>query len=137
VRKCHGHISWVRALGFILFKEDPPNLYKIESALESDKWSLNGWLWNMTYFPKIYTIYIEKEQIAGPKKDNAMRKSHGHISWVRARGFILCKEDPPNLYKIESALESDKWSLNGWLWNMVYFPKIYTIYIKNKSPVQK
>jgi hypothetical protein len=87
MRKSHGHISWVRALVFMLFKEDPSNLYKIESALESDKWSLNSWHWNVVYFSKLYTIYIEKEQIPGPKKHHAMRKSHGHISWVRALGF--------------------------------------------------
>jgi hypothetical protein len=67
MRKFHGHISWVRALGFMLFEEDPPNLYKIETALESDKWSLNSWHWNMVYFLKIFTIYTDKEQIAGPK----------------------------------------------------------------------
>jgi hypothetical protein len=50
-----------------------------------------------------------------------MRKSPGYISWLRVFGFILCKEDPPNLYKIEPALESEKWCLNGRLKKMVIF----------------
>jgi hypothetical protein len=29
-------------------------------------------------------IYIDKEQIAGAKNDQATRKSPGHITWVRA-----------------------------------------------------
>jgi hypothetical protein len=55
-----------------------------------------------------YTIYIEKEQIAETKNDHATRKSLGHISWARALGLTLYIEYPPNLYKIESELESDK-----------------------------
>jgi hypothetical protein len=47
-----------------------------------------------------YTIYIQEELIAGPKNDHAMRKTPGHISWVTAWGLLLCKEDPPNVYKI-------------------------------------
>ena len=52
----------------------------------------------------IYIIYIEKEQIAETKNEHATRKSLGPIAWFRALGFILCKEYPPNLYKIEFAL---------------------------------
>jgi hypothetical protein len=46
--------------------------------------------------------------MAGTKNDLATRKSHGHIFWVRALGFILSKEETPNLYKIEFVLESDR-----------------------------
>jgi hypothetical protein len=67
-----------------------------------------------------YTIYIDKEQISETKNDHATRKTLGYISLVRALGFILCTEDPLNLYKIESALESDKWCLNGWLKKIVF-----------------
>jgi hypothetical protein len=31
-----------------------------------------------------FEIYIEKEQIAVPKNDQATRKSPGHITWVSA-----------------------------------------------------
>jgi hypothetical protein len=55
-----------------------------------------------------YTLYIEKEQIAKTKNDHTTRKSLGHISMVRALSLRMSIEDPPNLYKIESALESDK-----------------------------
>jgi hypothetical protein len=37
-------------------------------------------------------IYIEKEQIAGAKKDyQVMRKSPGHVTWVRALKLKTCK----------------------------------------------
>jgi hypothetical protein len=55
-----------------------------------------------------YTLYIEKEQIAGTKNDHGTRKFPGQISLVRALSLMLCTEDRPNLYKIESALKSDK-----------------------------
>jgi hypothetical protein len=51
----------------------------------------------------ISEIYIEKEQMAGAKNDQAARKSPGHITLVRALGLIMFKEDPPKLYKIELA----------------------------------
>jgi hypothetical protein len=69
--------------------------------VESDKWCLKGLLRKMVSFSIIYT---EKEQIAGPKNDHAMRKAPEYISSVKDLGFILCKKDPPNLYKLESAL---------------------------------
>jgi hypothetical protein len=62
-----------------------------------------------------YTIDIQKEQIAGPKNDHTMRKTPGPIFLVRDMGFIFRKEDPPKLYKIDSALKSDKLCLNGLL----------------------
>jgi hypothetical protein len=103
-RKSKGHISFFRAIRFILCKEDPPKLYKIEFALESGTWCSNGWLRIMVLF---YSIYIQKEQIAVTKNDHAVRKSQGHISLVRDLGFIFFKEVPPKLYKIEFALELD------------------------------
>jgi hypothetical protein len=36
----------------------------------------------------------------------------------RALGFIMCKEDPPNVSRIVFAFESHKWYFNGWLWKM-------------------
>jgi hypothetical protein len=51
-------------------------------------------------------IYVQKEQMDNPENDHATRKSHGHIDWVTALGFIVCTEDPPNLYKIESTKQS-------------------------------
>jgi hypothetical protein len=62
-----------------------------------------------------YTIYIQKEQIAGPKNDHATRKSPGNIFWMRDFVFILCKEGHLKLYKNDFATKSDKWCLNGWL----------------------
>jgi hypothetical protein len=60
-----------------------------------------------------HTLYIQKEQMPGTKNNHATRKSPRHIAWVRALDLILCKQNPPNLYKIESAFESDKGCLNG------------------------
>jgi hypothetical protein len=111
-RKSPGNILCYRALPLILCKEHTPKLYKNESATESDKWCLNGWLSNMALF---YTIYIQKEQIAGPKNDHASRKSPGNIFWIRAFVFILCKEHPQKLYKNEFATESDECCFNGCL----------------------
>jgi hypothetical protein len=59
-------------------KEDPLKLYKIEFALELIKWVLNGRLVKLMFFPK----FIEKEQIAGAKNDQATRKFPVHITWV-------------------------------------------------------
>jgi hypothetical protein len=53
----------------------------------------------------MYKLYIQKEQFAGPKNDLAMRKSLGHISWVRTIKLTICKEDPLKLYKNEIATE--------------------------------
>jgi hypothetical protein len=50
-------------------------------------------------------IYIEKEQIACTKNDQAMRKSSGNVLWVRALSLFMCKEVPLKLYKIEFASE--------------------------------
>ena len=74
-----------------MWKEDPLKLYKIKFAMELINWFLNGRLVNMMFCPE---IYIEKEQIAGAKNDQAMRKSPGHITWVRALGLFMCKLDP-------------------------------------------
>jgi phosphorylcholine metabolism protein LicD len=106
MRKSPGHVPWVRALSLIMCKEDPLKLYKIEFATVLIKWFLNGRLVKMIFFSE---IYIEKEQTAGAKYDQATRKYPGHITWVRALGIFLCKEDPLKLYKIEFALELVKW----------------------------
>jgi hypothetical protein len=65
-----------------------------------------------------------------------MRKSPGHITWVRALGLTTFKEDPPKLYKIEFSLELVKWFLNGKLLKLMFFPLKFKKK-KNKSPVQK
>jgi hypothetical protein len=62
----------------------------------------------MVYFPKSYTIYIQIEYTAAPKKGQC----HAEIPRtdffsVKAFGLLMWKDDLPNLYKIESALESD------------------------------
>jgi hypothetical protein len=64
-----------------------------------------------------------------------MRKSPGHVPWVRASSLIMCKEDFLKLYKIEFATELIKWFLNGRLVKMMFFPKFSKR--KSKSPVQK
>jgi hypothetical protein len=61
----------------------------------------------------LMVIFIDKEQIDNQENANTTRKPHGHIDRVRAFGFIMGKEDYPNLYKFESAKELGKWSLNG------------------------
>ena len=88
MRRSHGRVPWVRALSLIMCKLDPLKLYKIKFATELIKWFLNGRLVNMMFHPE---IYIEKEQIAGANNDQAMRKSPGHITWVRALGLFMCK----------------------------------------------
>jgi hypothetical protein len=96
IRKSSGHISWIRQLAFkILTRENDT-------------------------FLKIYTLYIQKEEIFGPENDHTMRKSPANISWVRAFSLILYKEDPPNLYKIESAYESDNAS-RIWYFFFLFF----------------
>jgi hypothetical protein len=57
----------------------------------------------------VFPIYIEKEQIAGSKNDQAMRKSPGHVPWVRALKLKTCNVDPPLLYKIKFVTELIKW----------------------------
>jgi hypothetical protein len=54
-----------------------------------------------------------------------MRKSPGHVPWVRALSVIIFKEDPLKLYKIEFALVLVKWPLNGRLVNFMIFSEIY------------
>jgi hypothetical protein len=71
-RKAPGHVPWVRALSIFKCKEDPLNLYKIKFATELINWFLNGRLVEIMFFPE---MYIDKEQIAGAKNDQAMRKS--------------------------------------------------------------
>jgi hypothetical protein len=92
-RKSPGHITWVRALGLFMCKEDPFKLYKIEFALELIKWLLNGKIDG--FFSR--NIYRKRSAC---KNDQATRKSPGHITWVRVFNFFMCKEDPPNMYKI-------------------------------------
>jgi hypothetical protein len=70
-------------------------------------------------------IYRDREQIAGPKNCHATRKSPGHIIWVKALVFILCKEAPLKLYKNESATKSK----NDSLMNIVFF----SIYIDKEQ----
>ena len=104
--------------------------------MESDKWCLNDWLQNMVFLRKFNVHFTQwRKQVAGPKNGHATRKSPGNIIWVTALVLILCKEDPPKLYKNEFATESNKWCLNGSLQNMVFF--MHFIQGKNKSPVPK
>jgi hypothetical protein len=76
-------------------------LIQNKSAMESDQCHLHGRVENIMYFTKIYTVYIQKEQISGTRK----RPCHAEIfltkclAWVRALGLILCKEDPSDWYK--------------------------------------
>jgi hypothetical protein len=49
-----------------------------------------------------------------------MRNPAGNILRYRGLVLILCKADPPNKYKIESATESVKWCFNGWFENMIF-----------------
>jgi hypothetical protein len=65
MRKSPGHITWVRALGLIMFKEDPPKLYKIkfETILEQLTRENDAFLRNFL------RLYIKKEQIPGPNSD--------------------------------------------------------------------
>jgi Gpi18-like mannosyltransferase len=68
MRKSLGHISWVRILKLTVCEEDPPKLYKIDIATELVKQFLNGKLVKMVFFfPKMYTLYIQKEQFADQK----------------------------------------------------------------------
>jgi hypothetical protein len=56
---------------------------------------------------------MEKEQITVYKNDQAMRKSHGHITWIRASGLKMFKEDPPKLYLIDFATILGEWFFNS------------------------
>jgi hypothetical protein len=94
MRKSPGHVPWVRALSLFMCKEDPLKLYKIKFSTELITWFLNGRLVNMMFFSE---IYIKKEFIDTAKNDQATRKFLGHITWVRALGFYMCKEDPVKL----------------------------------------
>jgi hypothetical protein len=76
-------------------KEDPLKLYKIEFALELVKWLLNGRLVKLIFL--LNFIYRKSNSL---ENDLAMRKSHGHVSWVRVLSLINCKEDPLKLYNI-------------------------------------
>jgi hypothetical protein len=86
----------------------------------------------MVIVPKFYALYIENEQNAGPKNDRAMRKYPRQFVLVKVLALILCKVDLPKLYKIESAAESEKWCLNGWLYNMVFLTKFLRHYIQTE-----
>jgi hypothetical protein len=77
----------------------------------------------------MYTLYIQKEQFAGPKNDLAMRKSLGDIFWVRILNLTICKEDPPKLYKIEFSMNCVSRFLNGRFEKMMFYSeKLYTLY---------
>jgi hypothetical protein len=91
-------------------KENPLKLYTIEFALELVKWFLIGRLVKLMFFSE---IYIEKEQIACAKTDQATRTFPGHITWVRGLDFIIFKEDLQKLYKNEFVLELVNFFLNG------------------------
>jgi hypothetical protein len=80
------------ALGLITCKEDLPKLYKIEFASELVKRFLYGKLVKLMFFSA--EMYIEKEQIACSKNDQAMRKYPGNVLWIRALSTFMCKEDP-------------------------------------------
>jgi hypothetical protein len=69
------------------------------------------------------TLYIQKKSL---KNDHATQKFPDIVS-VKASFFLWCTEDPPNLYKIGSAKESDKWWFNVWLKNMVFRENIEII----------
>jgi hypothetical protein len=73
MRKYPGHVSWVRALGLFMCKEDPLRLYKIKFATELIKWFLNCRLVNMIFSE----INIDEEDIDGAKNDH-----HTEISWT-------------------------------------------------------
>jgi hypothetical protein len=85
-------ISWIKALVLLWCKEDAPNRCKVEFASESDKWCSNGRLGKLGVFPKLYTIYIQREQIAGPKSDYFTQASCCHFPCVRCLSLLLkCK----------------------------------------------
>jgi hypothetical protein len=106
-------------------------LYKIKISNGIDQISFEWWAREYDIFPE---IYIEKEQIAGAKIDQGMRKIPGHGPWDKAF-FFMCKEDPLKLYKIEFATELIKCFLNDGLENMMFFP-IFT-QKKNNRRCQK
>jgi hypothetical protein len=82
----------------------------------------------------MYTLYIQKEQFAEPKNDLAMRKSLGHISWVRTIKLTICKEDPHKLYKIEFSMNLVGRFLNGRLEKMMFYSeKLYTLYTERRN----
>jgi hypothetical protein len=64
-------------------------------------------------------IYIQKSKSL--ESDLAMRKSPGHVPWVRALSLIMFKEDPLKLYKIKFATELIKRFLNCRLVNVMFF----------------
>jgi hypothetical protein len=119
-RKSPEHICWIRALVFILYKDDPPKLYKKESTTKSNKLCWKGWFLNIVFFQY---IYIDKEQIAGPKYGHATRKFPGYKFWARA--LIFVQRRPSKVVKNESSTKSNKWCWIGRLLNMVFFQYIY------------
>jgi hypothetical protein len=88
----------------------------------------------MVIFPKMYTLYIQKEQFAGQKNELAMRKSPGHFSRARILKLTICKENPLKLYKIEIAMNFVSRFFNGRLekW-MFYSEKLYTLYTERTN----
>jgi hypothetical protein len=63
-----------------------------------------------------------------------MRKSLGHISWVRTLKLTICKEDPPKLYKIELSMNFVSRFLNGRLEKMMFYSeKLYTLYTERTN----
>jgi hypothetical protein len=111
-----------RALVLFMCKENPVKLYKIKFATELIKWFLNGRLVNMMFLTR--NLHRERTN-AGAKNDQATRKYPGHITWVRALGLFICKEDSFKLYNIEFAFKLVKWLLNGRLVKLMLFSEIY------------
>jgi hypothetical protein len=71
-----------------------------------------------------FPIFIYRKSTS-LENDLNMRKSPGHIPYVRALGLFMCKENPLKLYQIKCATELIKWFLKGRLVNMMFFPEIY------------
>jgi hypothetical protein len=93
--KSHGHISRVSALGLILSKEDPLNVYKIESTLESDKLCLNGWLRNMVILNNVYRERANRVTIK-KQNDHVTRKYLEDFAWVWALTLLMCTQSNPH-----------------------------------------
>jgi hypothetical protein len=58
----------------------------------------------------VFSVHLYSQRTNRRSKNgHATRKSHGHTVWAMALVLILYKEDPPKLYKNESATKSNKW----------------------------
>jgi hypothetical protein len=88
-----------------------------------------------------FPIFIYRKSTS-LENDIAMRKSPGHVPWVRALGLFMCKENPLKLYQIKCATELIKRFFNGMLVNMMFLPEIYIekeqiAGAKNDQPTRK